>query len=127
MDYGELFKKWTLDPLLFIETMIIKPYNGATGAGVTITTQQKEGISAVKQLVEAKLRKSWGKKLSKKEEELCGKFGVSIMAGKGLGKDALASWLILWFMTCFPNCKIPCTSVSADQLNKVLWSELSKW
>jgi len=123
----ELFSKWTLDPLAFIEAMIIKPYNEATGAKIFITTQQKGGIEEVRKLVTAKLHKSWGKKLSKREEELCGKFGISIMAGKGLGKDALASWLICWFMVCFPNCKIPCTSVSADQLNKVLWSEISKW
>ena len=49
------------------------------------------------------------------------------MSGKGTGKDAFASWAILWFMTCFPYPKIPCISVSSDQLSKVLWSEISKW
>lgn len=123
----ELFKKWTLDPLSFIECMIIKPYNEATGKAVAITGQQREAIKVVGELVRAKLKKSWGGELSVEERALCGKFGVSVMAGKGLGKDGLASWLILWFMMCFPYCKIPCTSVSADQLNKVLWSEISKW
>lgn len=43
------------------------------------------------------------------------------------GKDAMCSWVILWFMFVYPNPKIPCISVSADQLDKVLWSEISKW
>jgi len=123
----DLFKRWILDPLVFIQTMIIDPYNNVTGKGVKITTQQKEAIEGIRKLVSAKLKKHNKKKLSKVEEELSQKFGISIMAGKGLGKDALASWVILWFMMCFPNCKIPCTSVSSDQLNKVLWSEISKW
>lgn len=123
----ELFQEWIRNPLLFIQTMIIAPYNASTGKAVGITTQQRQAIEVVGELVQAKLRKSYGAVLTKREAELCRKFGVSIMAGKGIGKDALASWLILWFMTCFPNCKVPCTSVSADQLNKVLWSEISKW
>lgn len=126
----ELFKRWTVDPLSFIEAMIIKPYNEAnesSGERIVITSQQREAVKEVGRLVEAKLKKSWGKELTVAEVGLCKKFGVSIMAGKGLGKDGLASWLILWFMMCFPYCKIPCISVSADQLNKVLWSEISKW
>lgn len=125
--HTDLFKRWILDPLVFIQTMIIDPYNKAMGGDVKITTQQKGAIEDIRKLVTAKLKKHNKVRLNKVDEALSLKFGVSIMAGKGLGKDALASWVILWFMMCFPNCKIPCTSVSADQLNKVLWSELSKW
>src|SRR3989304_4848414 len=102
------------------------PSGRATGGKISVRTLRRGGIEAVRKLVKAKLYKCWGKTFSKGEEVFFRKFGISIMAGKGLGKDALASWLICWFMVCFPNCKIPCTSVSADQLNKVLWSELSK-
>lgn len=123
----ELFKRWMIDPLLFIETMIIKPYNESTGKSIAITGQQREAIGVVSALVKAKLKKSYNGELSEEERGLSKKFGISIMAGKGIGKDSLASWLILWYMMCFPYCKIPCTSVTADQLNKVLWSEISKW
>ncbi len=127
--YSELYKKWILDPEYFIQTMIIDTYNKAVGVNqqVFITKQQKQAIGAIRELVTVKLKKFNKQKLSIKEKALCNKLGISIMAGKGVGKDALCAWIILWFMMCFPNCKIPCTSVSADQLNKVLWSEISKW
>ena len=123
----ELFRKWIFDPLNFIEKAIIEPYNLATGKKVFITTQQKEAIEDVRKLITARLKKAHNQKMTPEEIELNGKLGISVMAGKGIGKDALASWLVLWFISCFPNCKIPCVSVSADQLNKVLWSEIGKW
>ena len=43
------------------------------------------------------------------------------------GKDALASWLILWMLTCYPYPKILVTAPSAPQLRAVLWGELKKW
>lgn len=122
-----LFTKWIFDPLSFIQETIIAPYNKSSSRAVEITGQQRSAIEQVRKLVTARLKRLQGKGLTKEEEELNKKFGISIMAGKGLGKDALAAWLILWFMCCFPNCKIPCVSVSADQLSKVLWSEISKW
>lgn len=58
--------------------------------------------------------------------------GMSIMSGKGTGKDFLLSMLILHFMATMPgvngmNTKIVCTAASAAQLDDVLWSELAKW
>ena len=52
---------------------------------------------------------------------------VSVRSGHGTGKDAVASWLILWFMCTRPYAKVVCTAPTARQLNDVLWSELSKW
>ena len=54
-------------------------------------------------------------------------FGQSVMAGVGTGKGACASWLIIWFLTCFPNPKIAVTSPSAKQMGITLWTELAKW
>ena len=124
---ADLFRKWIFDPLSFIEKAIIEPYNKTTGKEIKLTTQQKAAVESVRILVNARLKKANKQPLSKEEIELNNKFGISVMAGKGIGKDALAAWIILWFMCCFPNCKIPCVSVSADQLNKVLWSEIGKW
>lgn len=51
----------------------------------------------------------------------------SVRSGHGTGKDACASWIILWFMTTRPYAKVVCTAPTARQLGDILWSELSKW
>lgn len=51
----------------------------------------------------------------------------SIRSGHGTGKDACASWLILWFMTTRPYSKVVSTAPTNRQLADILWSELSKW
>lgn len=52
---------------------------------------------------------------------------VSIRSGHGTGKSTFLSWVALWFLVCFDDCKIPCTAPSAHQLQDILWSELSFW
>jgi phage terminase large subunit len=52
---------------------------------------------------------------------------VAVKSGHGTGKTALQSWIIIWWMTCFPFSKIPCTAPTQRQLYTVLWSELAKW
>ena len=111
-----LLKRCREDILFFVNNFIIGPYNEATGKNVFITRQQEEGLKAVQDLVN-----------DKREGKRRGVLGVSIMSGKGTGKDAMSSWVILWFMFVFPNPKVPCISVSSDQLDKVLWSEISLW
>lgn len=73
--------------------------------GATATPQQIEGFRAVR------------------------KYGahVSIRSGHGTGKSTFLSWVALWFLVCFDDCKIPCTAPSAHQLQDILWSELSYW
>lgn len=95
--------------------------------GITPTSQQKEGLEAVRKLVTAKIKIAKKQKVTPEEMELAKKVGVSIMAGRGPGKDTLASWLILWFLCCFPFPKIPCTANTGNQLKDVLWSEINKW
>ena len=53
--------------------------------------------------------------------------GISVRSGHGVGKTALESGIIIWWMTCFPHPKIPCTAPTQHQLYDILWSELSKW
>ena len=52
---------------------------------------------------------------------------MTIRSGHGTGKDACASWIILWFMTTRAYPKVVCTAPTARQLADILWSELSKW
>ena len=111
-----LIRKCQSDIVFFVNTFVVDPYNKAVGTNYFITKQQKDGLKAVQKLVK-------DKREGKRREVL----GVSIMSGKGTGKDAMAVWTILWFMFVFPSPKVPCISVSSDQLDKVLWSEMSKW
>ena len=51
----------------------------------------------------------------------------SVRSGHGVGKDAVVSWVILWFMTTRPYAKVACTAPTNRQLRDVLISEISKW
>ena len=52
---------------------------------------------------------------------------LTIRSGHGTGKDAFASWAIMWFQTTRVFSKTACTAPTARQLDDILWSELSKW
>jgi len=110
--------KWRLNPQKFVEDNV---------PGIKLSQQQKDGFQKIGNLVTAKIKAGTGKKMSKHEKALSKKIGMSIMSGKGTGKDAFAALCILWFMSVFPFPKIPCTAPSAHQLKDVLWSEISKW
>ena len=110
--------RWSEDPALFIKEAL----------GVSfLSTQQKEACEAVRSLVWAKIKVGCGLKTTEQERLLSKKIGVSIMSGKGTGKDAITSMLIIWFLCCFPRPLIPCTAPTGHQLSDVLWSEINKW
>lgn len=110
--------EWRLNPQKFIEDNIPE---------IKLSHQQREGFEVIGKLVIAKIKAGTGKLMTDEEKKLAKKIGISIMSGKGTGKDTFAALAILWFMTCFPFPKIPCTAPSAHQLRDVLWSEISKW
>ncbi len=118
----EILKKWKVDPRRFVMEAL-----GLEEKGLKPSKQQEEGLEAVRKLVVAKLKKRYGKRLKKEERELVKKVGISVMSGKGTGKDAMAAWLILWFLTCFNRPVIPCTANTQKQLKEVLWREVYKW
>lgn len=52
---------------------------------------------------------------------------IAIRSGHGVGKSALLSWIIIWWMiTRYPS-KIACTAPTGHQLDDVLWGELGVW
>jgi len=51
----------------------------------------------------------------------------ALKASKGPGKSTLLAWAIWWFLVCFPHPKVVCTSITGDNLEDGLWSELAKW
>lgn len=52
---------------------------------------------------------------------------VSIRSGHGTGKSTFMAWGVLWFMSCYWPCKIPCTAPTGHQLSDILWAEIAKW
>lgn len=53
--------------------------------------------------------------------------GMAVRSGHGIGKTAIESWIINWWLSTHPFSKCPCTAPTQPQLYNVLWSELSKW
>ena len=52
---------------------------------------------------------------------------VSIRSGHGTGKSTFQAWCVLWFLSSYFPCKVPCTAPTSHQLEDVLWSEIAKW
>lgn len=52
---------------------------------------------------------------------------VAIGAGHGVGKSALMSWIILFWMSTRPNPAGSVTAGTESQLRTKLWRELNKW
>lgn len=51
----------------------------------------------------------------------------AISSGHGIGKSALVSWLIIWAMATFEDCKGVVTANTEKQLQTKTWGELAKW
>lgn len=115
----DTIKHWRRNPLDWVAD-IFPDY--------TPTTQQREAFAELGKLINAKLKAAKkDAELTEEEKEYARKIGVSIMSGQGTGKDCWASIVILFFLYCFGNCKIPCTAPTGHQLKDVLWAEVSKW
>lgn len=117
-DIASLVRRWRLQPELFVlEALNVKE----------ITAQQKQGLEELRRIVFCKLKRADGMDLTREEAEYADKIGISIMSGRGTGKDAYCAWVILWFLTCFFMPKIGVTAPTKHQLKDILWSEISKW
>ncbi len=52
---------------------------------------------------------------------------VSVRSGHGPGKTTGLAWLIVWFVSLYPDSRVPCTAPTGHQLHDLLWPEVSKW
>jgi len=52
---------------------------------------------------------------------------MAVTSGHGIGKSALTSWLLLWFISTRPHPQILVTANTQNQLTSKTWRELSKW
>jgi hypothetical protein len=91
-----------------------------------LSRQQEDALKQWGELIGAKLAKSRGETLSKRQQELVGKMGMSIQSSNGNGKDFLAALVNWHFMECFYRPKIMATANTGKQLRSVYWSELAK-
>lgn len=51
----------------------------------------------------------------------------AVASGRGIGKSALVSWLILWMLSTRIGGSVIVSANSESQLRKVTWGELTKW
>ena len=51
----------------------------------------------------------------------------AISSGRGIGKSALVSWLILWMLSTRIGSSVIVSANSENQLRTVTWGELTKW
>lgn len=51
----------------------------------------------------------------------------AVASGHDIGKSALVSWLILWAMSTFEDCRGTVTANTEAQLRTKTWPELTKW
>lgn len=52
---------------------------------------------------------------------------TSVRSGHGIGKSAVESWVVIWFLCTRLYPKIPCTAPTQHQLFDILWAEAAKW
>jgi hypothetical protein len=60
-------------------------------------------------------------------DELIDALRRAVSSGRGVGKSALVSWLILWMLTTRIGSSVIVSANSENQLRKVTWGELTKW
>lgn len=52
---------------------------------------------------------------------------VAIKAGHSVGKSAMESWVLWWFIFTRPNCRIIATAPTKTHMFDVLWAEAGHW
>lgn len=123
----ERVHRWHWNSEIFIQEAILDPRGLVNGERLRLSTQQIEACKELNNLVRAKTKLAKGDVLTDEERVYVNKLGISIMSGKGTGKDAWTSWVIIWFQTFFDDALCPCTAPTDHQLKDVLWAEISRW
>lgn len=71
-----------------------------------------------------------GAEVKRRHEEggdVLGAIRMACASGHGVGKSGLVSWVIHWFLSCFPGGRCTTTANTNNQLSTKTWPELSKW
>jgi hypothetical protein len=54
-------------------------------------------------------------------------FRMAVSSGRGIGKSALVSWLVIWMLSTRIGGSIVVSANSEAQLRSVTWAEITKW
>ena len=54
-------------------------------------------------------------------------FRLAVASGRGIGKSALVSWLVLWMLSTRIGSSVIVSANSEAQLRSITWSEITKW
>ena len=54
-------------------------------------------------------------------------FRLAVSSGRGIGKSALVSWIVLWMMSTRIGSSVIVSANSEAQLRSVTWAEITKW
>lgn len=54
-------------------------------------------------------------------------YKLAIASGRGIGKSALISWLVLWIMSCHPGSTTIISANTDTQISDITFGELGKW
>ncbi len=54
-------------------------------------------------------------------------FRSAVASGRGIGKSALVSWLVLWMVTTRIGGSVIVSANSEAQLRSITWAEITKW
>jgi hypothetical protein len=54
-------------------------------------------------------------------------FRMAVASGRGIGKSALVSWLVIWMMSTRIGASVIVSANSEAQLRSVTWAEVTKW
>lgn len=54
-------------------------------------------------------------------------FRLAVASGRGIGKSALVSWLVIWMLSTRIGSTIIVSANSEAQLRSVTWAEITKW
>jgi len=113
MNDAQLYHRMTESPLFFIEQvwgLVPERDNEKFIKGKHLSWQQEDVLLAVEEAVKGE-----------------GVGRVSVGSGHGIGKSALLSWLVIWYMMTREGAQIPCTAPTSDQIHDVLWKEIAVW
>lgn len=129
----ELYAEYAVDPIRWVKDKFgTNILDKAISRGLEVktetglTTEQEMAFKELSKLIRYRLKSHYGLELTKEEESYNKKIGLSIMAGKGLGKDFLAALIGLYILDVFPKSRVPCMANTEKQLTNVLWSQFSE-
>lgn len=79
-------------------------------------------------LIQISILEDIKKEIEKKESgDIDTALRIAVASGHGIGKSALTSWIILWFLSTRPNPQVVVTAGTASQLTSKTWREVAKW